>query len=365
MQYRDFGKTGVKISALGFGAMRLPQSEEEAVRVIRRAFELGVNYLDTARIYPDSEVKCGKALKGWRDKIYLSTKNNLEDNTVEGWWSRLNTSLELLDTDYIDFYQIVHDMKFQHYDEFLCKGGMDAARKAREQGLIKYCCISTHETPENMIKLLDTGEFDGMTVQYNLLDRVNTEVIAHAHELGLGIVVMGPVGGGRLGAPSDKIKELVSAPVASSAEVALRFVLANPGVTCAISGMSTIEMVEENCATASREDPLSDEERLAIEASLDENRRLAELYCTGCEYCMPCPHEVNIAANFSIMNAHRIYGLTDHAQRRYNRLSDPEHPARGKKAEDCLECGQCEPKCPQKIPIIAQLREVAETFKKK
>ena len=364
MQYREFGKTGVKLSALGFGAMRLPEGDDEAVRVMRRSFELGVNYLDTARAYGESERKCGIALKGWRDKVYVSTKNNLQDNTVEGWWSRLNQSLELLDITYIDFYQVVHGLGWQVYTDFLTNGGgMEAVRKARDQGLIKYCCFSCHDTPENMIQLIDTGEFDGMTLQYNLLDRANEAVMAHARESGMGIVVMGPVGGGRMGAPSEQIKKMLPTEVKSSAEVALRFVLSNPNVTCAISGMNTIEQVEENAATAGREEPLSIEEKQSVEASLTENKRLAELYCTGCEYCMPCPNEVNIAANFKLMNTHKLYGLTDHARMLYNRLSDPEKPKRGKKAEDCIECGVCEPKCPQKIKIIEQLKEVAETFR--
>jgi predicted aldo/keto reductase-like oxidoreductase len=363
VQYRIFGKTGIKLSALGFGAMRLPESDEDAIATIQRSFELGVNYLDTARIYPDSERKCGLALKGWRDKVYVSTKNNLEDTTAEGWWKRLNTSLELLDTDYIDFYQVIHDIKYPAYEEFKKGGGMDAVRKAKDEGLIKHCCFSTHESVENNMKLIDSGEFEGLTIQYNLLDRANAEVIAHAHESGMGVIIMGPVGGGRLAAPSETIQKLIDGPVASSAEVALRFVLANPNVTCAISGMRSVGEVEENCATASRVDPLSDEEKVAIEMSMDENKRLADLYCTGCGYCMPCPHGVNIPVNFHIMNSHRIYGLLDYAQRRYNRLSKPAHPERGKQAAECVECGECEPKCPQKIKIIAQLKEVAETFK--
>lgn len=365
MQYRQFGRTGVMVSALGFGAMRLPQDDEEAVRVMRRAFELGVNYLDTARAYGESERKCGIALKGWRDRILLSTKNNLGgDMTVEGWWSRLNTSLEQLDTDYIDFYQVVHGLGWDVYNDFLVKGGgMEAVRKAKDQGLIKYICFSCHDTPANMIKLIDTGEFDGFTIQYNLLDRANEEPIAYAHEKGMGVVVMGPVGGGRLAAPSEQIKGMIKSDASSSAEVALRFVLSNPNVSTAISGMSTVEMVEENVATASREEPLLPNEKQAVEASLIENKRLMELYCTGCKYCMPCPNEVNIAENFRLMNLHRVYGLTDHARQLYKRLSNPERPNRGKRAEDCIECGECEPKCPQKIKIIEQLREVAGTFK--
>jgi len=179
----------------------------------------------------------------------------------------------------------------------------------------------------------------------------------------MGVVVMGPVGGGRLAAPSEQIKGMIKSDASSSAEVALRFVLSNPNVSTAISGMSTVEMVEENVATASREEPLLPNEKQAVEASLIENKRLMELYCTGCKYCMPCPNEVNIAENFRLMNLHRVYGLTDHARQLYKRLSNPERPNRGKRAEDCIECGECEPKCPQKIKIIEQLREVAGTFK--
>ena len=364
MQYRQFGKTGVKLSALGFGAMRLPEEDDESVRVMRRSFELGVNYLDTARAYGESERKCGLALVGWRDKVYLSTKNHLQDNTVEGWWSRLNTSLEQLGTDRIDFYQVVHDMKWQSYADFLVNaGGMKAVRKAQDQGIIKYVCFSCHDSPENMIKIIDTGEFDGVTLQYNLLDRANEDVIAHAREKGMGVVVMGPLGGGRLAAPSEQIRRMIPGKVASSAEVALRFVLSNPGVSCAISGMNAIQQVKENAATAARPRQLTIKDRQSIVDSLTENKRLAELYCTGCKYCMPCPNEVNIAENFRLMNLHRIYGITEDARHLYKRLSNPERPKRGKRAEDCVECGECEPKCPQKIEIVKQLREVAETFK--
>lgn len=363
MQYREFGNTGIKMSALGFGAMRLPQDQDLAVDVIRRSFELGVNYLDTALGYGESEKVCGRALKGWRDKVYVSTKNPLVDDTVEGWWSRLNQSMERLDIDCIDFYQVVHSLRWESYNSFLKDGGgMEAVRKARSQGMIKHVCFSCHDTPENMIKLIDTGEFAGMTLQYNLLDRKNEPVIAHARASGMGVVVMGPVGGGRLAAPSEQIRKMIPTQVKSSAEVALRFVLSNPDVTCAISGMNTLEMVEENAAIASREEPLALAERKAVEDALEETGRLSELYCTGCNYCLPCPNEVNIPENFRAMNLHRLYGITQHARSMYNRLSDPERPKRGKKAADCVECGACEAKCPQNIPIVKQLKEVAEAL---
>ncbi|MCE5198947.1 MAG: aldo/keto reductase [Armatimonadota bacterium] len=363
MQYREFGNTGIKLSALGFGAMRLPKDDDEAVRIMQRSFEAGVNYLDTALVYGDSENKCGKALKGWREKIYLSTKNpGGADNSPDAWWGRLNQSLEKLDTDYIDFYQVVHGLTWDFYTRVLVgEGLMKTIQRAKDEGVIKHICFSTHDSPENIIKLLDTGEFEGLTLQYNLLDRKNEDVIAYAHEKGLGVIVMGPVGGGRLGAPSEQIRKMIPTEVKSSAEVALRFVLSNQNVTCAISGMSTMEQMEENTAVAYRDEALSLDEKQAIADALAENKRLAELYCTGCNYCMPCPNEVNIPENFKIMNMHRLYGLTDHAKHQYMNFGNQWFPE-GKNASECIECGQCEPKCPQNIKIITQLKEVARTF---
>jgi len=359
MQYREFGKTGKRLSLLSFGAMRLPEDEKEAVELIRRAVELGINYIDTAPVYGESEVIVGKAVADVRDKVYLSTKNPLEDNTAEGWWSRLNRSLERMKVDYIDFYQVVHGLNWNSYETNFRLAGLDAAEKAKEQGIIGHICFSFHDSCENLIRLVDTGEFEGVTLQYNLLDRSNEPGIEHASRKGMGVVVMGPVGGGRLGAPSERIQKMIPGGVKSSAEVALRFVFANPYATCAISGMSTMQQLEENVKTASRTEALSPTEKALVLASLEENKRLAELYCTGCKYCMPCPNDVNIPENFRYMNYHRVYGLTDHARRSYAALGTKDHWIEGQKAQACTECGECEPKCPQKIPIIKQLKETA------
>jgi hypothetical protein len=199
-----------------------------------------------------------------------------------------------------------------------------------------------------------------MTVQYNLIDRANEQAMAHARERGMAVVVMGPVGGGRLAAPSPELQALIPGGSKSSAALALRFVLANPHVTVAISGMSNRQQLEENFATASNLGELSSAEWAAVQASLDEKRRLAELYCTGCGYCMPCPHGVDIPNNFLLMNLHRIYGLTALAREQYGKLK--ESGSKGCRAAACVECGECEPKCPQRIAIVAQLRETAEAL---
>lgn len=373
MQYRVLGKTGAKISALGFGAMRLPQTNvdgktiydyEESIRIIHRAFELGVNYIDTAPGYcnRESEIIVGKAIKGWRDKIYLSTKNPIEDDSGVHYRERLENSLKKLDTDYIDFYYM-WGIDWETFENKINvkNGPLEQAIKAKNEGLIKHISFSFHDKPENMIKIIDTGYFESVLCQYNMLDRSNEDAIAYAHEKGLGVVVMGPVGGGRLGAPSDVIKKLIPGGAKSSAELALRFVISNPNVTCALSGMGSVSMVEENTQVASNDQKLGDEEIIAINAAMEQNKKLSELYCTGCNYCMPCPQEVSIPLNFQLMNYHRIYGLTEYAREEYNNIGKFEW-MKGKKAEECIECGICEQKCPQKIEIRKQLKETAKAL---
>ena len=368
MQYRPFGHTGINISTLGFGSMRLPSNqvdgktvydEELGIRIIRRAFELGVNYIDTAPYYCDgeSEVIVGKALKDWRDRVYLSTKNPIEDNSGVHWRERLEKSLRKLDTDYIDFYHM-WGIGWETYEKEINvpDGPLQEAYRAKEEGLIRHLSFSFHDVPESMIRLVDTGHFETVLCQYNLLDRANEQAIAHAHEKGLGVVVMGPVAGGRLGSPSAAIKRLLPGKVNSSAEIALRFVMANPGVTCALSGMSSLEMVEENARVASNAAPLTTDELKQIERSMDENKKLADLYCTGCKYCMPCPNDVNIPLIFQLMNEYKVYGLIDHARGQYARIGKDEDMP-GKNAEACIECAICETKCPQSIEIRKQLKE--------
>lgn len=363
MQYREYGKTGKQVSALGYGAMRLPKDEDYAVECMVRSLELGVNYIDSAYGYGDgwSEEMVGRAARQFgRDKIYIATKNPFQDDTKEGWWRRMERCLEKLDVGYIDFFKVVHDMRWDAWEKFSRPGGpIEAMQKAKDQGLFKHCVFSSHDSPENIMKFIDSGIFEGMLVQYNLLDRVNEEAIAYAHEAGMGVEIMGPVGGGRLGMSSEKLQGVVGA--SSTPEIALRFVLANPNVTIAFSGMNAIEQVEENCATASREEPLAAQELERIEQTLIENQKLSELYCTGCNYCMPCPNGVGIPQAFAAMNMHRVWGLTDHAKGMYRRLG-PDNKHGLLQADACVECGECEEKCPQKIPIIEQLKETHEAL---
>jgi len=373
VKYRKFGNTGLDISVLGFGSMRLPYCDingkreidyDKGVELIQRAFELGVNYVDTAPYYCDSlsEVVVGRALKGWRDKVYLSTKNPIENESGDDFIKRLEKSLKQLDTDYIDFYH----MWGINWDTFTTKinvpsGPLQAALKAKEQGLIKHMSFSFHDVPENMFKIIDTGYFETLLCQYNLLDRSNEKGLEYATSKGMGTVVMGPVAGGRLGMPSDAIKNLIKGDIKSSAEMALRYVIANPNVTCALSGMENLTQLEQNVAVAEMDYALSQSELQQVQASLEEKKKLAELYCTGCNYCMPCPSNVNIPLNFSVMNYHKVYGLTDLAKAQYKEIGTVAHMP-GEKADKCIECGLCEEKCPQKIKIRQQLKETAKVL---
>lgn len=371
MQYREYGKTGVKVSVLGFGTLRTPKTRGRVdmdlfVNILGHAFDLGVNYVDTAAMYSNGkgEIAVGKALKGRRDKVFVATKNHYKGESADEWQAYLDQSLGRLDVGYIDFYHL-HGLRWNVYRKQLGPGKpIERFRKAKDEEYIRHMCFSSHDKPENIMRLIDTGDFDGMLVQYNLLDRRNEEVIAYAHEKGMGVAIMGPVGGGRLVGPSKRIQ--IAGEAKSTPEIALRFVLSNPNVTLALSGMNTLEMVEENVATASREEPLSTEERLRVLEALEETKRLTDLYCTGCRYCMPCPNNVDIPRNFEAMNYYRVWGLEEHARSLYRSLGKRKRQGAvvEKWAEACVECGECEPKCPQNIPIRERLKETAATLGK-
>ena len=339
---------------------------EEGIRIIHKAMEEGVNYFDTAPYYCEkqSEIIVGKALKGRRDQVYLSTKNPIDNASGDDFEKRLETSLNKLDTDYIDFYHMWGiDLESYQTKVSVPDGPLERAIKLKEQGVLRHISFSFHDDPKNMIEIIKRGKgiFESVLCQYNLLDRSHEEAIAFAHEQGLGVVIMGPVGGGRLGAPSEVIRALMPGKVESSAEVALRFVLNNPNVHIALSGMGSMAMVEENCRVASNMQPLSDEEQHRIETMMAENQRLAELYCTGCNYCMPCPAGLNIPEIFKMMNYHRVYKITDYARQEYARIGKVEW-MKYENASACVDCGACEDKCPQHLKIRDQLKQTHEVL---
>jgi len=334
--------------------------EDMSLQMIHAALDAGVNYVDSAFMYCEgqSEVVVGKALKGRRNEVLLSTKYPVSKD--KGLREVLEIQLGKLDTDHVDFYHfhgiggwfLTHEKR----DEIVA-----AAVKAKEEGLVRHISFSFHDKPEEMARIIDLGIFSSVLCQYNLLDRANEDALASAHERGLGTVVMGPVGGGRISGLPPDVARNAGIEVRSSAEMALRFVFASPNVDCALSGMSTPEQVAENVATASNAAPLGEGEVAAINAMMEENKRLADLYCTGCNYCTPhCKQEINIPHIFQAMNYYRVYGLKEYAQSQYDAIGGSW--VKGRKADWCQECGECEEHCPQKIEIRRQLKECLEVF---
>ncbi len=381
MQTKLYGQTGFRASILGFGAMRLPGDDgktdpERSAPLVRRGLDLGINYIDTAHGYGkgNNEVAVGYAIQGYdRSKLFLVTKipvGSEEDAQGSTWRRKLDLSLERLGTT-IDMI-LFHGLRWNVYETLLTRPNMalEAARKAQAEGLVRYVGFSSHDSAENITKLVETGEFAGMLVQYNYLDRHTEPAIARAAARGMGVSIMGPVAGGRLALPQGTLVDTEGALEVKTPEVALRFVWNNPAVTVACSGMNTMEQVEENAAAASRLDSLDDQERAAVHALMEKNQKLADLYCTGCEYCMPCPNNVNIAENFRYMNWFRVWGMEDQAREAYARLGKDGNWVpwvgggiiHGLKADACTECGECLSKCPQDIPIPDQLKDVADTL---
>lgn len=371
MIYKKFGNTGVEISALGFGCMRFPESEvdgkwtvdyEKSTEMLRHAYELGVNYFDTAYYYchENSEIAVGKALKPIRDKVYISTKCPMENVKEKGDYRKLlEESLAKLDTDYIDFYHFWAINKQVFDEKILGFGLIEEALKLKAEGKIRHISFSFHDDPKYINYILDKApEMETMLVQYNLLDRANAKGIEYAGSKGVGVVAMGPVAGGRLAAPTALKEKLGAQEQIADYDLALRFVVENENIACALSGMETVEMVEQNAAVIANSKPLSSKERKIIGHTRVVVKKFNELYCTGCGYCQPCPKGIEIPKIFAAYTTHNVYGLDEMAKASFLQYCGNE----GKKAalsSDCVNCGFCEKKCPQKLKI-RELLKMAE-----
>jgi len=366
--YNKFGNTGKEISRLGFGAMRLPETEinkkkaidkEEAIRIIQFGIKSGINYIDSAYFYHDgeSESVVGEAIQPFRDQIMLSTKSPSHLIEKPGDYRKfLEQQLTRLNQSVIDFYHF-HGIGYQSFIDIDKKSGwIKEAENAKKEGLIKNISFSFHSQPEDIKKLADTGLFASLLCQYNILDRSNEEAIAYAREKGLGIIVMGPVGGGRIAGLPKHITDQLNMPVENNVELAFRFVWANPNVDCALSGMGSMEMVKENCEFADNKSPLSAQEVEKTNQLMKKLRKMADVYCTGCKYCLPCPVEIDIPQIFDLFNYYHVYGLKEHARSTYAEFGvNPWMPK--VKADECIDCGKCESRCPQKIQIREQLKK--------
>ncbi|KXH70143.1 MAG: hypothetical protein AM326_00955 [Candidatus Thorarchaeota archaeon SMTZ-45] len=372
MQYRTLGKGGPRVSALGFGCMRLPTVEggkinrEEAIRLIRKSIDNGINYVDTAWTYQagESEVVLGLALKdGYRERVTLVTKcpvGRPEFTETEHYEEYLNEQLQRLGEEYVDYY-LFHALNKKSFEEKVMGLNLiDRALKAKEEGKIRHIGFSFHDTPDVLKEIIDSGYFELMLVQYNIVDQVNHEMINYAGEKGLAVAIMGSVGGGRLAGEDlpDEMRKWLTPSRRNFADLALKFVLSNPNVSVALSGMGSDEMLDDNLSITAREDYdiLTEKERESIERIAKKFKELCDIICTQCKYCEPCPNEVNISFIFEALQNYQIYGHREQAKSHYSLIGKTPWAA-GSNASACEECGECLEKCPQGIEIIEQLKK--------
>lgn len=367
MEYRDLDKLGIKTSLIGFGCMRFPKhrdgsiNQEKAEHLIDLAYQNGVNYFDTAFNYHEgkSEEFTGKALAKYdRSSFYLATKmphwliNSLED--AEGIF---NKQLERLQMDYIDFY-LLHALDRKAFDKLVSFGVLELVDRLKEEGKIRYIGFSFHDEFDSFDYILNYREWDFCQIQLNYMD---TEVQAGmkgyelAAQKNVPMVIMEPVKGGNLAKLPDSVTKHFRAidPDKSTASWALRWVASLPNVKVVLSGMSNEKQVNDNLNTFNDFSPMDEAENQAVEAAANALRKRVKNGCTGCSYCMPCPSGVNIPANFEIWNGYGIYRNPWEAKWLWaNQIKDDE------KAKNCIECGQCEEHCPQKIQIRTDLKKL-------
>ncbi len=380
MQYRKFGKLQWEVSALGFGAMRLPLNssnyadvdEPQSIRMIRYAIDHGVNYLDTAYPYHsgESERIVGRALQhGYRKKMKLATK--LPAHLVESardFNRYFNEQLERLQTGKIDFY-LLHGLTAHTWQKVRDLGVLHWAEGLMADGLIDHLGFSFHDDYEAFKEIVDA--YDNWTlcqIQYNYMDvnyQAGTSGLKYASEKGLAVVIMEPLRGGTLcNKPPEQVAKVWqhSSRKRTLAEWALLWVWNLPEVSVVLSGMSAMEQVVENVAVADHSVPgmLTDDDLALIDRVREAWSGLSPVPCTKCGYCMPCPSEVFIPRNFMLYNLHKVFGLTDAARNWYKMMGG--ELLLGKRASFCTECGECLEKCPQKIDIPERMKDIVKVF---
>lgn len=373
MLYRDMGKTGEQVSILGYGCMRFPKKdrkidEEKTEQQIVSAIKQGVNYFDTAYVYPNSEEVLGRILaKGHRDKVFIATK--LPAYMVHSYKDMeniLDTELKRLQTDHIDYY-LMHSLNsLEGWQRLKQLGVEDFIDKAKKAGKIKHIGFSYHGDKVQFKQIIDDYQWEFCQIQYNYMDENNQagrEGLEYAASKGIGVSIMEPLRGGLLARKNPNIEAVFnkSDKKRTSAEWALRFVWNHPGVSVLLSGMNDESQIEENIRIADSAKPnsLSDSD---LEYIADAKKALSEklkVGCTGCEYCMPCPAGVNIPLCFSYYNDRYIY---DDKTTKYQYLFMLSGADGGKPsyASLCKNCGKCEKSCPQHLQIRNNLKDVSK-----
>ena len=333
MNYRTLGKTGLKISTLGFGGIPIQRIDAEGTKALmHRMVEAGVNYIDTARGYTVSESYLGYALEGIRDKFILATKSMAR--TKEAMAADIETSLSNLRTDYIDLYQ-VHNPNLAQLDQVCGEGGvLEALLEAKAAGKIGHIGLTAHGVAV-FEKALELPWVETIMFPYNIVESQGEELIAKCAEKNIGFIVMKPLAGGAI----------------EDASLAIRYVCANPNISVVIPGMADPAELEQNLAAAADASPLTEDELAKIQQVRNE---LGTQFCRSCNYCAPCAAGISIPSVFLFDGYWSRYGLADWAKDRYMTMA--------KKASDCIGCGICETRCPYDLPIRQMMKTAAEHF---
>ncbi|MEE0936223.1 MAG: aldo/keto reductase [Methanobrevibacter sp.] len=378
MQNRLIKKTGDEISPLGFGAMRLPLkngkiNRELAKKQIYHAIDNGINFIDTAYLYGDSETFLGEVLQGeYKDKVKLCTKlPSINVRKYEDMENILDEQLKRLQRDSIDYY-LIHAVDLKTINRLLKRDLLEFINKAKREGKIKHVGFSYHGPKEEFEIIVDGYDWDVVMVQYNYFDenvQAGMEGIEYAASKGMGVFVMEPLKGGILAGkmPHDAEEIFRKAnPNKSNAEWALEWVLNNRNVTCVLSGMNSFEQIDENIRIAENTAPLSMsfEDMETVELVKRVLRNSLKINCSTCGYCMPCPQGVNIPECMKIYNEKYLFehkGFFNQSFMDYYQYVGGIMGNEGN-AGKCNGCGKCLRKCPQKLDIIAELKKVKKEF---
>ena len=387
MQQRDMGRLDWKVSALGFGAMRLPRNIKKAIQLIRKGIDLGINYVDTAFNYQigKNERIVGQALKdGYRERVHLTTKLPMWlINKEEDFDKYLEKQLAKLDVNYIDIY-LFHAVNKKGFEKIKKLNLIEKMERAKAQGKIKHFGFSFHDTHPVFKEIIDYHDWEVCQIQYNYMDtevQAGTLGLEYAHEKGVAAIIMEPLRGGYLANPPQEASNIIKNSLVKRTPVdwALQFLWNHPAVSCVLSGMNTMQQITENCESASKSGVgiLNEEEKVTITGLAKIYQDKIVVPCTACQYCMPCPHGVNIPQNFALVNNKNMIGegsifnsiITWQISRKYKSLvKNKKHLNKERnngRATLCENCGVCVSKCPQHINIPQELERVNNIFRRK
>jgi len=351
MQKRTLGKTGWEVSSIGFGAIKLPQiSQRQCEMILNKALDGGINFVDTADCYGDSEEKIGIALRGRRKELYLSTKIDERDGI--GVQKKLERCLRRLRTNWIDLV-LFHDVRGSEYDRILDSGGLESLERAKGEGKIREIGISIHHSLPMMRKVIESGAFSALMVAYSAFDedRLAADLLPMAHKMGVGLIAMKPLAGGILAECASLPGSNECTHGESVAQVCLHYVLSNPHITCAIPGMREIHELNENLEVGRQPRKLTREEIKAVMKWVGE---AGKGFCRNCGYCLPCPEGIPIPDIFRFEGYYDRYELKEWAKDQYRSLAV--------KADACSGCEQCVELCPYGVSIPERLKTAHRTL---